>query len=583
MKIYLRLLTYAKPYMRYMFGSVICMLVLSGTTSAIAYLVKPAVDEVFLKKDFTMLVAIPFLLIAAYLIKGAADFGQSYLMGYVGNRAVTDIREVIYRHIQNLSLTFFIKTSTGVLMSRLANDVGLLRRSLSDSVKKVLKNTFMIIGLTGVAFYQNWQMALICFCLLPWVAIPVVKFGSKGRKYSRRTQERLGQISAFLDETITGNQTVKTFCMEEYENKKFFKETTRLFNLSIKNLKINALSSPVLEVCGGVLGGAIIYYGGYNVIKGTMTPGQFFSFVAALAMLYRPVKSIGRENIRIQNGMAAAIRVFDLLDIESDVQDKPDAVELSALQEGVEFKNVSFQYEDTPVLKDVSFRADAGESVAIVGQSGAGKTTIANLILRFYDVNAGGIFIDGIDIRDVTQQSLRQQVAFVTQETILFNDTVRNNIAYGTPEVSEEMIVQAAKAAHAHEFIREMPEGYDTVVGEKGVRLSGGQRQRIAIARALIKDAPILVLDEATSALDTHSEKVVQQALENLMQGRTTFLIAHRLATVRKADRIIVLADGQIIEQGTHDDLVKHRGIYNRLLEIQSGYHKKASTYDHIC
>jgi subfamily B ATP-binding cassette protein MsbA len=566
-----------------MVGAVLCMLVLSGTSAAIAYLVKPVIDDVFMKKDFGMLVAVPILLIIAYLVKGLSDFGQAYFMGYVGNRAVTDIRDAVYRHIQSLSLSFFTNTSTGVLMSRIANDVGILQRSVSDSVKKVLRSVFLIIGLSFVAFYQNWEMATFCFFLLPWVAIPIVKFGRKSKKYSRRSQERMGHISTFLDETISGNQTVKAFCMEDYGNERFSKETDRLFHISVKNLKVSALSSPVMEIFGGIIGAAIVYYGGYSVIEGSMTPGEFFSFIAAVAMLYRPVKALSRENLKIQRGLAAAVRVFEILDITPEIKDKPDAVQLPRLRQSIELRDVSFQYEDKPVLKNVSFKAKAGDVVAIVGHSGVGKTTIANLLLRFYDVTSGGIFVDGADIKDVTIKSLRDQIAFVTQETILFNDTVRNNIAYGNHDVSDEIIIRAAKAAYAHEFIQAMPEGYETVIGEKGVRLSGGQRQRIAIARAIVKNAPILILDEATSALDTHSEKEVQQALESLMKGRTTFLIAHRLSTVRNAHQIIVLSDGEIIERGTHEDLMKHSGVYNKLTEIQSGYQRKTSSYTRVC
>jgi subfamily B ATP-binding cassette protein MsbA len=460
-------------------------------------------------------------------------------------------------------------------MSRITNDVGILQRAVSDSVKKVVGNSFMVIGLAFVAFYQNWIMASICLVVLPLASVPIVKFGIKSKRYSRRSQERMGRISTFLDETISGNQTVKSFCMEGYGNGRFCRETDRLFHISIRTIKVGALSSPVMEFIGGIMGAGIVYYGGYSVIKGSMTTGEFFSFVAAVAMLYRPIKGISRENLKIQRGLAAATRVFEMLDIEPEIKDKPDAITLPRLSESIEFREVSFKYEDIPVMKNVTFKVKAGNIVALVGHSGAGKTTIANLLLRFYDVNSGGVFIDGVDIRNVTIKSLRDQIAYVTQETILFNDTIRNNIVYGSFDVSDENVIQAAKAAYAHEFIMAMPEGYKTVIGEKGVRLSGGQRQRIAIARAIIKNSSILILDEATSALDTHSEKEVQRALENLMKGRTTILIAHRLSTVRNAHQIIVMSEGEIIERGTHDDLIKHRGIYNKLIEIQGGYQKK--------
>jgi len=377
MKTYLRLLNYTRPYISHMAVSVLCMLTLSGTSAGIAYLVKPAIDDVFVKKDYSMLYAIPILFIVAYIVKGLSEYGQAYFMGYVGNRIIADIREAVYRHIQSLSLSFFSKTSTGLLMSRLAMDVDILQRSVSDSVKKLLRSFFLVIALGGVVFYQNWQMALGCFFLLPWVAIPMSKFGKKSKRYSRRIQERMASISTFLDETITGIQTVKAFCMEGYGKERFAREIDRLFRINIKDLKVVALSSPVMQLFGGLIGAAIIYYGGYSVIKGSMTTGEFFSFMAAVAMLYKPIKALGKENMRIQKGMAAAVRVFDMLDIVPVIRDKPDAVELPPLKESVEFKAVSFQYEDTPVLKNVSFKAKAGQIVAFVGHSGAGKTTIA--------------------------------------------------------------------------------------------------------------------------------------------------------------------------------------------------------------
>jgi len=575
MDLYLRLLRYARPYVLYMIASVICMGILAGTTSLTTYLIKPAIDDVFLGKDMAMLYVIAGLVVLAYFIKGAADFGQSYLMGNVGTRVVTDIRDILYSHIQTLSLSFYTTTSTGMLMSRIANDVGVLQRSVSDSLKKILENSFMIIGLTGVAFYQNWKLAALCMLVLPWAAIPIIRFGNKNRRFSRKTQERLGSMTMFLDETISGNQTVKSFCMEDYETNRFMAETKRLLDVSLDTIRVSAYASPIMEFFGGCMGALLIWYGGYLVIKDLMTPGEFFSFIAAVAMLYRPVKAMSRENMKVQKGMAAATRVFEVLDIKPDITDKEDAIALPQFARSIEFRDVVFQYEEKPVLKGLSFTAPAGDVVAFVGHSGAGKTTIANLLLRFYEVNAGAIMIDGNDIRDVTIRSLREQIAFVAQETVLFNDSVRNNISYGSRHVTEEQIIAAAKAALAHDFIMDMSEGYDTVIGEKGVRMSGGQRQRLAIARALVKDAPILILDEATSALDTHSEQQVQAALENLMKGRTTIMIAHRLSTIRNADQIIVLQEGDIIERGSHQDLLDQKGIYNRLIEIQSGYEKK--------
>ena len=570
MDIYKRLLIFVKPYWTRIAIAVVCMILLSGINALIAYMVKPAIDEIFLKKDSTMLAVIPFALILAFLLKGSFDYGQEYLMGYVGNRVVTDIRDALYRHTQHLSLAFFHKITTGMLMSRIANDIGVLQRSVSDSIAKVMMNCFLIIGLTGVAFYQNWRLACICFLILPWVMIPITRFGKKSKRYSRRSQEKIGHISTFLTETISGNRIVKAFCMENYENARFAGENNRLFRIKIKTLKVSALSSPVIQSVGGLMAAATIYYGGSEVISGDITTGQLFSFIAALGMLYKPVQSMNKVNQQIQEGMAAAVRVFAIFDTVPDIADAPGATPMPLIQEALEFRAVSFRYEEKPVLRDVGFRVNAGKTVAIVGPSGAGKTTIANLILRFYDVVSGGVFIDGVDIRERTIKSVRDQMAIVTQDTILFNDTVLNNIAYGSRDKTEQQIIEAARAAFAHDFIEHLPQGYQTIIGEKGARLSGGQRQKIAIARAILKGAPILILDEATSSLDSRSEKELQKALENLMQGKTTIMIAHRLSTVRNADRIIVMSDGTIAEEGSHEELLQHKGIYYSMYTIQS-------------
>jgi ATP-binding cassette, subfamily B, bacterial MsbA len=541
--------------------------------------------EVLIKnhtRDYRMLTLIPALIILCYLLKGLADFGQHYLIGSAGNRAIMDMRNDLYRHIQNMSLSFFSRVTTGEIMSRISNDVGILRRSLSNSVMKLTRNLFLAIGLTAVVIYQNWQMAILCLVVLPTLSYPIIKLGSKGRRYSRKTQEKMGEISSFLDEAISGNQTVKSCCMESYETARFAAETERIYRFSVKGVKISALSSPIMHVFGAVLAAGIIYYGGYQVISGHMTPGQFFSFMAALALLLKPIKTLSGENIRLQRSLAAAQRIFAMMDIAPDIVEKPDARELSQLQSSIELRAVWFRYEEDWVVKNLSLNAPAGSVTALVGHSGAGKSTITNLLLRFYDPQQGAILIDGVDIRDITIASLRSQIAFVSQETILFNDSVRNNISYGSPDTADEAVIAAARAAYAHAFIEQMPEGYDTMIGEKGVKLSGGQRQRIAIARAIMKNAPILILDEATSALDTRSEQIVQRALDNLMRDRTTFIIAHRLSTIRNADQILVMADGEVVERGTHADLMRHSGVYNRLIDIQNGYKKKPAVCEHI-
>ncbi len=540
--------------------------------------------EVLVKKQrgYGMLKLIPVLIIVCYLLKGLADFGQNYLIGSAGNRAIMDVRSDLYRHIQGMSLAFFSKVTTGEIMSRISNDVGILRRSLSSAVMKLARNFFVVISLSAVVVYQNWQMALLCLIVLPAAALPITILGKKGRAYSLKTQERMGELATLLDETISGNQTVKSYCMESFENARFAAEAGRINRLCVKGVKISALSSPIMHVFGAALAAGIIYLGGYQVIQGRMTPGQFFSFTAALALLLKPVKALSGENIKLQRALAAADRIFKMMDMKSDIVEKPGACELPPLRRCVELRDVWFRYEEDWVLKNLSLTAPAGTVTALVGHSGAGKSTITNLLLRFYDPQQGAIAIDGVDIRDATIASLRARIALVSQETILFNDSVKNNIAYGSSKATDEAVIAAARSAFAHEFIEQMPEGYDTVIGEKGVKLSGGQRQRIAIARAILKDAPLLILDEATSALDTHSEKIVQDALDNLMRGRTTFIIAHRLSTIRNADQILVMAGGEVVERGTHDDLVRHSGVYNHLIEIQNGYQKKPAACEHI-
>ncbi|MFP3870181.1 MAG: lipid A export permease/ATP-binding protein MsbA [Syntrophobacteria bacterium] len=569
MSLYSRLLELVRPYWHRLAFAMVCMLGVAACTAASAYLVKPVLDDIFVHKNLGMLKILPIIVLLLFLVKGVCTWGHEYLMNHVGQSIVTRLRQQLYDHLQALSLSFFDRMSTGVLMSRITNDVNLIQGAVSNAVTGLLRDSFSIVGLVAVIFYRDWQLAIIAMVVLPFAFFPIVKFGKIMRRLSTKRQESMGDISTILYETISGNRIVKAFGMEEYEKKRFARENLKYFKYLMKSVTVRSLSSPVMEFLGGIGIAFIIWYGGHSVIQGQSTPGNFFSFLAALLMLYEPVKRLSKVNNVLQQGMAAAYRVYSILDTQPEIQDRPDAVHLPPIRQSLELRNVQFHYANEPVLKHINLKVAAGEVLAIVGVSGVGKTTLVNLIPRLYEVTGGAIFIDGVDIRQATLASLRSQIGMVTQQTILFNDTVRNNISYGDIVRSKEDIIDAARAANAYDFIMKMPQGFDTVIGEQGVRLSGGQRQRLCIARALLKDAPILILDEATSSLDSEAELEVQKALENLMVGRTTLVIAHRLSTIQNADRIVVLSDGRIVEEGGHEDLLRANGEYRRLYELQ--------------
>ncbi|MDP2861396.1 MAG: lipid A export permease/ATP-binding protein MsbA [Desulfobacterales bacterium] len=554
-----------------LFLATICLLVVAGTTAVSAYLIKPALDDVFISKDGRMLKLIPIAVIIVYFLRGLGIYGQEYLMSHVGQNIIRRLRNRLYNHIQDLPLSFFQKEKTGALMSRITNDVNTVKSMVSSVVTGSIRDLFTIIGLTFVIFYQIWQLALFAFLILPVAFYPIAALGKRVRRVSRKCLEAIADMSSFLHETFAGNKIVKAFGMEAYEKKRFYDKTLKLFNLEMKEVRAKALSSPIMEFLGGMGIAFVIWYGGSRVISGIYTTGTFVSFLAAVVMLYDPVKKLSKLNNHLQEGLAATDRIFDIIETKSDIKEDENPVVLRRGPHNVTFDNVSFRYKDVTVLKNINLEVKSGEILALVGMSGGGKTSLVNLIPRFYDVSSGSIYIDGIDLRKASVSSLRDQIAIVTQEPILFNDTVRNNIAYGSWNASEKDIEMAARAAYAYDFIQGFPDKFDTILGELGGRLSGGEKQRICIARALIKDAPILILDEATSSLDTESERLVQKALENLMKGRTTFVIAHRLSTIGYANRIIVIIDGRIVEEGRHEELMAKEGEYCKLYQMQFG------------
>ena len=496
---------------------------------------------------------------------------QAYLMKYVGEKIVMRLRNRLYDRIQDLPLSFFYKEKTGSLMARITHDVSIVREMISDAMTGVLKDAVMILGLAGYIYSQDWKLAMAATVVLPIAFYPITEFGRRIRQYSTGYQAAMADLSAFLYETFTGNKIVKAFGMEAWEKKRFAQKSADLFRHQMKQVIVRALSSPVMDFLGGLGIAFIIWFGGHRVISGTQTVGTFTSFIAAALLLYDPVRRLSKFNNTIQQGMAAADRVFDIIEHSSDIKQAVQPIVVPDGPHRVTFENVSFAYAaDETVLKDIRMDVRPGEILALVGASGGGKTTLVNLIPRFFDVTQGKILIDGMDIRRLSLDSLRRQIAIVTQEPILFNDSVRNNIAYGNQDASDAEIEAAARAAYAHDFVVNFPDGFNTLVGELGERLSGGEKQRLCIARALLKDAPILILDEATSSLDSESEQLVQKALENLMHGRTTFVIAHRLSTVRYADRIVVIDAGRIVEEGTHQKLLGRQGAYYKLCRIQS-------------
>jgi len=536
-----------------------------GKTSLVAFVLKN-----FQVTREQVIKLIPLLLVIVIFGKGLFTFLSSFFMKSIGHKVVNKLRNGLFEHLVYQSSHFFDHKPTGELMSRLTNDVDKIQQAVSGSMGDLLQEVFILFALVIYVFITDWHLALASFVIAPLAVIPLAAFSRQLKKKGKLSQVKMSQIYNLLYESITGNKIVKTFTMEKFEIKKFFQATMSYFKTSLKLAWIGSLSSPFMEFLGGVVGAFILVVGTTRIAQGYISPGDFGSFVMAIFMMYTPIKRLSRANNVIQQGVACYERVQEILQNKPQIEDRPNAYPLPPVKGRVRFENVSFSYNEARhVLHSLDFEVVANETVALVGLSGAGKTTIINLLSRFYDPSSGVITIDGIDIREVTLSSLRSQIGLVTQELILFNDTVRNNIAYGLEDISPDRIVKAAKAAKAHDFIEELPQKYETVIGEKGALLSSGQRQRLAIARALLKDPPILILDEATSALDSESERLIQIALNNVMKDRTTFVIAHRLSTIRNADKIFVVDRGKIAEVGTHEELCKRDGIYKKLYDLQ--------------
>ena len=559
-----------RPYIRWIGFAVICMALVAAATATSAWLMKPVINDVFVGKNEKLLWIISSAVFITFTIKGIANYGQSVLMSYVGQRIITDTQHRLYAHLTQMELNFFQNSPTGNLISRFTIDINMMRVAVSNALTAFGKDLLSLIGLVGVMFLQDWALAALAFIIFPIAIIPIVRLGKRIRKVTINTQEELGQFTTLLEQTFQGARVVKSYSMEEYEKNRVREIAERIFILVFKSSRVRALASPIMESLGGIAITMVISYGGYQVIHDNMDAGTFFSFITALLLAYEPMKRLANLNASLQEGLAGADRLFTLLDRQPTIVEKPDATSLIVTGGEIQIDNIHFSYvTGKETLLNVGFTVPAGKTVALVGMSGAGKSTVLNLIPRFYDIDIGKISIDGTDIRDVTLRSLRDAIALVSQEIILFDDTIRSNIAYGRQDASEDEIISAAKNASAHEFIMNMPDGYNTYVGEHGTKVSGGQRQRLAIARAMLKNAPILLLDEATSALDTESERNVQAALSKLMQGRTTLVIAHRLSTIMDADLIHVMDKGTIKESGSHTELMAKNGIYARLYQMQ--------------
>ncbi len=569
MKAYIRLLRYMTAYWRRFVVAVICMAFVGALSTIPAFLMKQVVDDLFIARNAWMLVFLPLVILVTYLARGIFLYGQTYLMYWIGQRVVMDVRNALYRHLHKLPLAFFERKATGELMSKLTYDITLMQKASSSAVRDMGRQGFTLIFLLGLAFHRDPILAGVFILVLPPLGFLVARMGGKIRRTTRQSQQRMGDMSAIMKEAFSGVRVVKAFNAEDYEIERFRRSNKRFFNLIMKAQRVRALSHPLVEVLGGIGAALILWYGGNQVLNGLRTPGEFTSFLVAIGLIYSPIKSLTRVYHTLQEGMAASDEVFGLMDETTHLQRPAGGRPAPRLTRAITFEGVSFQYEDAPVLEDINLEIRAGEMVGLVGESGAGKTTFLDLLLGFYHPIRGRILWDGIDLRELDTTSLRSQIGVVTQQTILFNESMAGNIAYNLPDVSPDRIEAAARAANAHGFISALPRGYDTVIGEDGALMSGGERQRVAIARTLLRDPPLLLLDEATSALDSKSEREIQEALNHLMEGRTSVVVAHRLSTLRSADRILVLHQGRLVEEGPHDSLMAKDGVYRKLYDLQ--------------